>query len=363
MDKRDIYLWLLSLGGIGNKTIEKIENSVEKIEDLIDYPDKDILKIENLNLNIKQNIVKYKSRSYIDDIKNKLHRYNVGYISKSDDLYPYELKHIYNAPSILFYKGDITQLKSNLSLAMVGSRKPTSYGIWCAQNISEKLSNYGINIISGMAMGIDEHSHKGCLRGNSKTIAVLGSGVENPLPKSNMKLAEHILEDGGLLISEYNVEHPVSAGNYPARNRIISGLSKGVIVVEAAKKSGALITVDFALEQGKNVFAIPGNINSDMSKGCHRIIKEGAKLVDDIEDIINEYNLKNFNKIPINSENKPLKGIQQSIFDIIKEKGSLHIDKICDYTNMNIQDINCILNTLEIEGMVVEMRNKIYSVK
>ncbi|WP_373598288.1 DNA-processing protein DprA [Paraclostridium bifermentans] len=362
MNKKDIYLWLLSIGGIGNKTIEKIESNIENIEDLIYFEDKDILKMENLNLNIKKNIVKYKSLAYIDSIKEKLEKYNVNYIGKNDSIYPLKLKNIYNCPCVLFYKGDIN-LINEVSLAMVGSRKPTPYGIWCAQNISEKLSNLGINIISGMAMGIDEHSHKGCMKGSSKTIAVLGSGVENPLPKSNIKLYEKILEDEGLVLSEYNVEYPVSAGNYPARNRIISGLSEGVIVVEAAKKSGALITVDFALEQGKNVFAVPGNINSEMSKGCHRIIKEGAKLVDDIEDIINEYNFKKFNKIPKSSNSKPLKGIQKSIFDIIKMKGSLHIDKICDYTNMNIQDINCVLNLLEIEGMVVEMRNKIYSVK
>lgn len=362
MNKKDIYLWLLSIGGIGNKTIEKIENNIENIEDLIYFEDKDILKIQNLNLNIKKNIVKYKSLAYIDSIKEKLEKYNVNYIGKNESTYPSKLKHTYNCPCILFYKGDINQL-NEISLAMVGSRKPTSYGVWCAQSISEKLSNLGINIISGMAMGIDEHSHKGCIKGNSKTIAVLGSGVENPLPRSNIKLYEKILEDGGLVLSEYNVEYPVSAGNYPARNRIISGLSDGVIVVEAAKRSGALITVDFALEQGKNVFAVPGNVNSEMSKGCHRIIKEGAKLVDDIEDILNEYNLKKFNEIPNDSDIKPLNGVQKSIFDIIKMKGSLHIDKICDYTNMNIQDINCILNLLEIEGMVVEMRNKIYSVK
>lgn len=362
MDKKDIYLWLLSIGGIGNKTIERIENSIVDIGQLIDFSDKDILKIENLNLNIKQNIVKYKSRAYIDSLKEKLYKHGVSYIGKNESIYPSKLKHIYNSPSILFYKGDINQL-NNISLAMVGSRKPTPYGIWCAQSLSEKLSNYNINIVSGMAMGIDEYSHKGCIKGSSKTIAVLGSGVENPLPKKNLNLSNKILEDGGLLISEYNVGHPVSPSNYPARNRIISGLSEGVIVVEATQKSGALITVDFALEQGKNVFAIPGNINSDMSKGCHMIIKEGAKLVDNIEDIINEYNFKKVNKIANDSNSNALTCVQQSIFDIIKSKGSLHIDRICDYTNMNIQDINCILNMLEIEGKVIEMRNKIYSVK
>lgn len=362
MDKKDVYLWLLSIGGIGNKTIEKIEDSVDDISQIIDLPDKDILKIENLNLNIKQNIVKYKSHSYIDSLKEKLYRHGVSYIGKNENTYPSKLRHIYNAPSVLFYKGDINQL-SKLSLAMVGSRKPTSYGIWCAQSLSEELSNYNINIVSGMAMGIDEYSHKGCIKGKSKTIAILGSSVDNPLPKKNLNLSNKILEDGGLLISEYNIGHPVAPSNYPARNRIISGLSDGVIVVEATNKSGALITVDFALEQGKNVFAIPGNINSDMSKGCNMIIKDGAKLVDDIEDIINEYNLKKINNTSNDSDINGLTYIQQSIFDVIKTKGSLHIDRICDYTNMNIQDINCILNMLEIEGKIIEMRNNIYSVK
>ena len=178
-----------------------------------------------------------------------------------------------------------------MSLAMVGSRKPTQYGMLCAQSISEQLSNSGMNIISGLAMGIDEYSHKGCIKGKSKTIAVLGSSLENVLPKSNLKLSEKILEDDGLILSEHNIGSAVTPGNYPRRNRIISGLSEGVIVVEAAEKSGALITVDFALDQGKNVFAVPGNINSPMSGGCHKIIKEGAKLITNIDDILNEYNI------------------------------------------------------------------------
>ena len=362
MDKKDIYLWLLSIGGIGNKTIEKIEDNIKDIEQLIDLSDKDILKIENLNLNIKQNIVKYKSHAYIDSLKENLYKHGVSYIGKNESIYPSKLRHISNAPSVLFYKGDINQLK-NLSLAMVGSRKPTPYGILCAQRLSEELSNYNINIISGMAMGIDEYSHKGCIKGLSKTIAVLGSSVDNPLPKKNLSLSNKILEDGGLIVSEYNVGHPVVPSNYPARNRIISGLSDGVIVVEATKKSGALITVDFALDQGKNVFAVPGNINSDKSKGCHMIIKDGAKLVDDIDDIISEYNLKKINRVAKSSNGNGLNYVQQTIFDIIKIKGSLHIDRICDYTNMNIQDITCILNMLEIEGKIIEMRNKIYSIK
>lgn len=360
MDKKDVYLWLLSIGGVGYKTIEKIEENIGNIENLIDFSDKDVLNIKNINLNIKENIVKYKSHTYIDSLKENLDKHKVNYICKDDNLYPSKLKHIDSAPMILFYKGDI-DIANNLSLAMVGTRKATPYGMWCAEDISEKLSNRGINIISGLAMGIDTYSHRGCLKGSGKTVAVLGSSVENVLPKCNLKLADKILEDGGLILSEHNVGTPVIPGYYSRRNRIISGLSDGVIVVEAPQRSGALITVEFALEQGKDVFSIPGNINSYMSQGCNKIIKEGAKLVDNIEDILNEYNIINFNKKSNNNSN--LSGIQQSIFDIIKSKGSLHIDKICDYANMSIKDINFVLNILEIEGIVVEMRNKIYSVK
>lgn len=361
MNKKDTYLWLLSIGGVGDRTIEKIEENVENIENLIDFSDKDVLNIKNINLNIKENIVKYKSHAYVDSIKEKLYKHSVGYISKDENIYPSNLRNIYSSPTILFYKGDI-ELINKMSLAMVGSRKPTQYGMLCAQSISEQLSNSGINIISGLAMGIDEYSHKGCIKGKSKTIAVLGSSLENVLPKSNLKLSEKILEDDGLILSEHNIGSAVTPGNYPRRNRIISGLSEGVIVVEAAEKSGALITVDFALEQGKNVFAVPGNINSPMSGGCHKIIKEGAKLITNIDDILNEYNIISFNSTS-NKRNNSLSSIQQNIFDIIKSKGSLHIDKICDYSNMDIKDINFILNILEIEGVVVEMRNKIYSVK
>ncbi|NJA49787.1 DNA-processing protein DprA, partial [Clostridioides difficile] len=157
-------------------------------------------------------------------------------------------------------------------------------------------------IVSGLAIGIDAYSHIGCMSGKSKTIAVLGSGVDNPLPKQNLHLSNKILENGGLLLSEYNINSTVAPYHFSNRNRIISGLSDGVVVVEAAIKSGALITVDFALEHGKNVFAIPGNINSQMSRGCHKIIKEGAKLIENIDDILNEYNIFNIIDKKINQK-------------------------------------------------------------
>jgi len=363
MEKRDAYLWLDSINGITNKTIKIIKNNIVNIEELIYLSDKEIYSLENINSNIKENIVKYRSLAYLDEIKEKLNKENISYTCIEEKGYPNNLKHIYDAPNILFYKGDISIVNKNLGIAVVGSRKATNYGINCATTISEKLSNLGINIISGLAMGIDSYAHIGCMKGNSKTIAVLGSSVHNILPKKNIYLADKILENGGLIISDYNINSKVFPSNYANRNRIISGISEGVIVVEAAKKSGALITVEFGLEQGKNIFAVPGSINSYMSEGCHQIIKEGAKLINNVDDVLSEYKINNIKSIENSKKYDNINLSQENIviIDAIKKQGVLHIDEICDNTRMEIKSVNTILSELVLKDVLVEMNNKTYS--
>ena len=236
MERKDIYLWLKSIKGIGSKTIQNLEQEIDNFEDMLDFSDKEIYDLKNINLNIKENIVKYKSHSYLDNIKEKLYKNDIKYIAINNKNYPEKLKYIYCAPMILYYKGNICTINKNkLNLAMVGSRKPTSYGINCAKNISSQLSQVGVSIISGLAIGIDTWSHIGCMKGSSNTIAVLGSSVHNPLPKQNINLANKILENNGVLISEYGVDSNVKPSNFCQRNRLISGISDGVIVVEAAQ--------------------------------------------------------------------------------------------------------------------------------
>lgn len=361
MDKKDLYL-LLKLAGITTRnSIEIIEQNGVDIQNLFDLDNEQIHKLKNINSNIKENIVKYKGIAYLDEAKEKLYNKSIEYVCIDDDDYPKNLKNIYNPPNILFYKGDISIL-DNLTLAMVGSRKATSYGINCAKNLSKRLSDESINIISGLAIGIDSYSHLGCMCGKSKTIGVLASSVDNPLPKQNIKLANKILEDGGLLISEYYIEDKVFPSNFSNRNRIISGISDGVIIVEAGEKSGALITVEYALNQGKNVFSIPGRIDSYMSKGCNRIIKDGAILVDSIEDILLEYkinhvknkeNYKNYDNIELSAESI-------KIIEVLKYNGVLHIDEICANTRMEIKYVNLILNELVLNDLLLEMKNQTY---
>lgn len=210
-------------------------------------------------------------------------------ISIENELYPNQLRNIYDAPLKLYTLGNIEILKQK-GIAIVGARKATEYGKKVAMQFSKELSENGINIISGLALGIDTYAHLGNIVANSigKTIAVLGSGLDNIYPKQNIELAKKIIHAGGCIVSEYPFGTKPEKKNFPQRNRIISGLSRGILVVEASKKSGALITADFALEQGREVFSVPGDITSSMSEGCNMLIKDGAKMVLNSEDILNE---------------------------------------------------------------------------
>lgn len=212
---------------------------------------------------------------------------NIQILTIKDEDYPYLLKQIYDPPSVIYIMGNKKILSQN-GIAIVGSRNCSLYGQKIAKYLSYQLAKKGIHIISGLARGIDTFSHIGTLQAKGKTIAVLGSGLDVIYPPENAKLAEKIVESGGCLVSEYIVGTKPLGEHFPARNRIISGLASGVVVVEASEKSGSLITVDFALEQGKNVYAVPGNINSPNSLGTNSLIKQGAKIVTNVEDILED---------------------------------------------------------------------------
>ena len=213
---------------------------------------------------------------------------NIDIVFIDDDDYPRILKEIYDAPVSMYVRGN-KDILNNFNLAIIGCRDATEYGKKVAQQLSFNLSKNNINIVSGLARGIDSMAHLGTIYAKSKTIAVLGNGLDIVYPKENFYLAEKIIENGGAIITEYPIGTKPDKMNFVARNRIISGLSRGVIIVEAKQKSGTLLTVDFALEQGRDIFVVPGNIDSINSFGTNELIKQGGKIVTDYSDILEEY--------------------------------------------------------------------------
>lgn len=227
-------------------------------------------------------ILKQEYRSNLGKELDYIKKYKIKIIDINNEYYPKNLKYIYDAPVVLYAIGNIELLK-NQSIAIVGTRKCTNYGEKVAQQISSEIVKYDVNIISGLAKGIDSYAHIGA---NGKTIAVLGTGIDIIYPKENVSLAKEILNKGGLIISEYPIGTRPEKIHFPSRNRIISGIADSVIVVEANERSGSLITAEFALEQGKDVYAVPGNITSASSVGTNNLIKEGAIPFTGIEDML-----------------------------------------------------------------------------
>jgi DNA processing protein len=266
-------------------------------------------------------------------------------LTLAEAAYPRALLDIADPPILLYAKGRVDLLAMS-SIAVVGSRNATAQGVSNAGKFSEALSQAGLTIVSGMALGIDTAAHQGALRGSGSTVAVIGTGADIVYPARNHSLAHQIAESG-CIISEYMLGTPAIPSNFPRRNRIISGLSKGVLVIEAAAQSGSLITARLAGEQGRDVFAIPGSIHSPLSKGCHLLIKQGAKLVDSAQDILDEINHR---------ASMPAPAVTQAIPDspILAAMGfdPVDLDTLAQRCGFDIASLHAELLTLELDGAV-----------
>lgn len=279
------WVWLSRIEGLGPIKIENLLEKYKTPEKIWNLNKSELMQIKGIGENIANNILKKEYRENLEQYVKYMEKYDIGIITIKDKDYPKDLLHIYDAPAILYYKGDKELLHTNM-IAIIGCRDCSLYGKEVSMKFSQELAKRGITIISGMAKGIDSYSHIGCIKAKGKTIAVLGNGIDIIYPKENRLLYDKILSTGGLILSEYVIGTKPSKLSFPARNRIISGLSKGVIVVEAKEKSGTLNTVDFALEQGKEIFVIPGNITSNNSASTNELIKQGANCVTCVEDIL-----------------------------------------------------------------------------
>ena len=281
--------------------------------------------------------------------------YPVVKLERKSKSYPKLLKHISDPPTVLYCRGDISLLNTEC-FAVVGTRSMTPYGREATQQIVPGLARH-FTIVSGMALGVDAVAQRTALDCGGKTIAILGTAVEKPSPMTNYTLAQDILKHGGLLISEYALGDRIFASNFAIRDRIVSGISKGVLVVEADEKSGSLITARLASEQNRDVFAVPGNIFSSKSMGPHKLIRLGAKLVASAHDILDDYS-----KLPLtkSASLSTIDPTHATILAVLEEHGPLNIDSIIEESKFGASEVMGALALMEIQGHVKQMAGGIF---
>jgi len=366
------YLYFLTrVKSLGNVKIKNIFSAIKDFDERYLFNFEYLKKIEGINDILAGNILDAKKNFFkisgeFDVIFNHCEKSGIKIISLADEEYPRNLKNIYDAPVILYYKGNLT-FDDVYSISIVGTRYPSDSGTEICTKLTGSLSSVGIPIVSGMARGIDSAAHRAALEHNAPTYAVLGCGADVVYPPENKKLYEQIIENGAV-ISEFEPGTGPDKVNFPRRNRIISGISIGTLIVETGLKGGSLITAEFALDQNKEVFAVPGYIYSKKAEGCNNLIKKGqAKLVDSVEDIISElnYKLDSFLKKDIVNLKESKKNsivmnmFEKSLFDVLN-RDPKHIDLINEETGLSISDCLVNLLSLEFKGFVKQLPGKFF---
>ncbi|MDF2532680.1 MAG: dprA [Clostridia bacterium] len=351
------WVWLSSLPGIGARKFYDLINFFQTAENVFNSSYEELKHSQIVKEEVVNAIVNNRSLEKIDKYLKKVKDNSIKIVLSNQEEYPGNLKTIYDPPPVLYCLGELKQ-DDKEAIAIVGARKATDYGLKTAESLAEQLVQNGLTIVSGMALGIDAAAHRGAIKGGGRTIAVFACGVINPHPRSNINLYREILKNGAV-VSEYPLGMNPYPGNFPARNRIISGLSLGTLVVEANIKSGSLITADFSLEQGRDVYAVPGNINSPSSMGTNNLIKNGAKLVDCVEDILCELPssclIKAANKIHIHLEDN-----EALIAAALLENGKT-VDQIAAETGLGINEVLSNAAIMELRGIIKSINGLYYS--
>ena len=351
---KNIHLAVLAMTpGIGHVKLRSLIEGYGSAEAVWQADKNNLLASGCLSETLCNHLVNTRENKDIDKLAIRWEKAGIQIVSLWDDDYPQLLANTYNPPSLLYYRGTLPS--HDKIVAVVGSRKSTPYGRNVCQMLAAELAEAGVVIVSGAARGIDSCAHNGALE-RGITVAVLANGVDISYPPENAKLLARIAESGAV-ISEYPPGTPPQAGQFPARNRIINGLARGVLVIEAAERSGALITADFALEEGRDVFAVPGSVLSQASKGTHRLIKQGAKLVDCAQDILDEYGWSTVSKP---TGNLALSQEEEAVLSVIPFERPITLDEIIDKTNFSVSTVTYLALQLELQGLVTQSGGQRY---
>lgn len=350
--------WMRSIHGIGNKKLKKLVEYCGGAKEAHCLTKRQLLMIPGIYEADAEAIEKSRDGFELDLAEEALGNGNISMITIEEEGFPERLRSLSDCPYALFYKGALPKEKERAA-AVVGARMCTSYGRAAALEIAEKLARHGIGVVSGMAYGIDSFGHWGAIRGGGRTYAVLGCGVDICYPKGGQKLYEKIVETGGV-ISEYLPGTPPAPGRFPARNRLISAFSDVVAVVEAKHKSGSFITADYALEQGKEVYAVPGRISDACSGGCNELIRQGAGILASTDGLLQEFGIFPDESAPNGGKKKNLLEKEElmvySCFDM-QPKNS---EELLQLTNLSAGELADVLVRLQAKGLIEEFYQNHY---
>ena len=363
LTEKECWFWLCTRSWLGIRSIDKLLGYFKTAKNIFYGRNSDYEQIRGLKPGVLKHLQMTGEKSE-DDLKRSLDKFvhNGGkFVCRIDEDYPEKLKNIYDMPAGLFYYGHMPKPDQKV-IAIVGAREASGYGLEAARYFASKLAEHGIGIISGLARGNDAEAHRGALCGGGLTWSVLGCGLNICYPKENYRLFEQMKDSGGI-ISEYGYDVQPEAWHFPMRNRLISGLSDGVFVIEARERSGSLITVDMGLEQGKNIYALPGQFQMKLSQGCHHLIQNGAKLVYRLEDILEDFDI--LSNCQTTSEEKiklSLDKWEQLVYASLS-LGPRDVDSISSDSGLSLKDTVKILMKLELEGKIRSMGQNQYMLR
>ncbi len=362
MRKRTAYIALNALTGMTPRVFWRLIHGEPDPVRVFSRPRETLIKL-GVSEEMARRIRQADPEPFVREEKKRLAAVGARILIYGDQEYPPTLREIADPPPVLYLHGEIRK-EDRLALAVVGSRSASTQGRLQAERIAARLAGMGLTIVSGLAMGIDTWAHKGALSGGGRTLAVLGCGIDYPYPRHNRKLRDRIVKQGAL-ISEFALGTPPIPMNFPRRNRIISGLSMGTLVVEAARKSGSLITAGFALEQGREVFAFPGSVHSPLSAGTNTLIQKGAKLVQRVEDIVEEFPAEVKQYLSFQPRQSPSRPARESREELrllrLIEEDPVHIDVLSRKTKMAPAVVSSLLMEMEIKGLVRQLPGQLYT--
>ena len=368
MTSREAYIALNMIDGVGPVRVRALLERFGEPQAILSASRGELMRVDGVGEEVARCITSWRESIDLDAELARIEKSGVRVVMRDDAEYPKNLREIYDPPLVLYVKGALRE-NERMAIAIVGSRRTTLYGQEMSRKLAYQLARLGVTVVSGLARGIDTAAHKGALQAKGRTVAVIGCGIDVVYPPENKKLADEIVEKGGAVVTEFPFGVKPDRQNFPMRNRIISGWSLGVVVVEANLKSGALITAAQAAEQGRQVFAVPGRADSILSRGANKLIKDGAKLTEDVEDVLTEFEYLLPRKPESAEAAEPRNGGTEAALKLSETEAKvmaligqeeIAIDEIIRGSGLTSAAVSATLLGLEMKRIVKQLPGKLY---